>query len=184
MAGWPRGRGGRRQGAAGGQRALGLDLLFRPSAVVEVAEETGSFSTEDDEEEEAYVGAVAQDANAVADMEEADGVAATDGPTTAMSWTEYVVAYKRGYPSPRSISSCLGHGSPLSPRICTRIWLPTAPLLKRTSSARQRITSMARTAYPSCGKGCARSTPRRDSSLWMTMRSPRGSNWSNITTSL
>jgi hypothetical protein len=66
------------------------------AAVVEVAEETGSFSTEDydDDEEEAYVGAVAQDAEAVADMEEADDIAAADGPTTAMSWTEYVVAYK------------------------------------------------------------------------------------------
>jgi len=53
--------------------------IVEAAAVVEVAEETGSFSTEDDEEEEAYVGAVAQDANAVADMEEADGVAAADG---------------------------------------------------------------------------------------------------------
>ncbi|KAG0516154.1 hypothetical protein BDA96_10G338300 [Sorghum bicolor] len=57
------------------------------AAVIQVAEE--------EEGEEAYVGAAAQDADAVADVEEADGVAAAaDGPTV-MSWTEYVVAYKR-----------------------------------------------------------------------------------------
>jgi hypothetical protein len=92
------------------------------AVVVEVAEETSSFSMEDydNDGDEAYVGAVAQDAEAVADMEEADRIAAADGPTTAMSGrnTSWPT---RGYPSPRSISSCLGHGSPLSPRICTRI---------------------------------------------------------------
>ena len=64
-------------------------------AVVQVAEETGSSSTEEEDDEEAYVGAAAQDAEAVADVEEADGVADDDDSPTAMSWTEYVVAYKR-----------------------------------------------------------------------------------------
>jgi hypothetical protein len=62
--------------------------------VVEVAEETSSSSTEDDDAE-AYVGAVAQDAEAVADVEDSDGVGDDDDGPTVMSWTEYVVAYKR-----------------------------------------------------------------------------------------
>lgn len=54
------------------------------------AEETGSFSVED---EKAHVGAVAQEPKAVADVKEADDDG--DDGATVMSWTEFVVAYKR-----------------------------------------------------------------------------------------
>ena len=138
------------------------------SAVVQVAEETGSSSTEEEDEEEAYVGAAAQDAEAVVDVEEADGVAAAADSPITMSWTEYVVAYKRL--SESEINYILSR--PRKPFESTPVYKDMVADSSTTKEDLEREAAEHEYAedapYPRCRKGCAGSTRRRGSSRWTT----------------